>query len=340
MVSRLPPMWVAVAAWGIPLLAFAAALVVALRATAGFTRLLEALGDHWQVSAGLLGFVSAIGANMPNYVAALTASAGRQPLVGQQIIIGSNVYNLAIILGIAVFAVPGARGIVLRKADAEDVVTVLHLALAMAATTMLTFLLLESTQTLAPAAVGVVVILLTLGLFLRLAMHAFQRVPAVHDRPKETRVTRIRSPARAAVLALVALAVAMGSVVIMVQAGQRFGAAAHLPSALLSLVVLAVATSLPNTVVGYQLARAARVTASLEELLSSNCVNLALGSALPLLIWRPRLHDPWLLVLDTPLMLVLTLALLLAVRAGRIPRVMGVGLMGVYLAWVGIHMAL
>ena len=78
-------------AWGVPLLVFAAALVVALRATAAFTRLLEALGDRWRVSPGLLGLVSALGANMPNYAAALTTSAGRQLLTGQQIIVGSNV---------------------------------------------------------------------------------------------------------------------------------------------------------------------------------------------------------------------------------------------------------
>jgi Ca2+/Na+ antiporter len=227
---------------------------------------------------------------------------------------------------------------VLEPAAAQDVLKVTRLALAMALTTLLTLLLVSGSPQL-PAVVLVAAMLLTLGLFLRLAIHAFQRAPTVHDSPKEPRVPQGRSVAWAVARALLSLVVVLGSVVIMVQAGQRFGRAVHLPAALLSLVVLAVATSLPNTVVGYQFARAARVTASVEELLSSNCVNLALGSALPLLLWPARLNDPWLLALDAPLLL-LTLSLLVAVHGGRIPRVMGGGLLLLYLAWVGIHLAL
>ncbi len=244
--------------WGILLLAFVAALVVALSATAAFTRLLEALGDRWHVSPGLLGFVSAVGANMPNYAAALTASAGRQPLVGQQIIVGSNIYNLMVILGIVLFAIPGGQGIKIQREEARDVFKVTRLALAMDVTTLHTFLLLALRRAPIFTVAAVAAILLALGHFLRLAIHALQRVPNVHDTPREIHLPQIRSAPWAIVRALLASAVTMGSVVIMVQMGQRFGATVHLPPVLFSLVVLAVATSLPNTVVGYQLARAAR----------------------------------------------------------------------------------
>jgi cation:H+ antiporter len=337
-VSLLAPHSGEPAAWGIPLLAFVAALLVALGATAQFARLLEALGDRWEFSPGLLGFVGAVGANLPNYAAALTASGARQPLAGQEIIIGSNVYNLAIIVGIAAFAAPAGGGIVLDLAEERDVLTVSRLALAMAITTLLTFALLGLWRSPLPAVVPAVAMLLTLGLFLLLAIHAFQRAPTVHDHPRPSRLPRVGSVAWAIGRALLALAMALGAVVIMVQAGQRFGATVHLPPALLSLVVLAVATSLPNTVVGYQLARTARVTTSVEEILSSNSVNLALGSALPLLIWPAIVHDPWLLAVDAPLMVLLTMALLVAVRHGRISRFMGGGLMLLYMLWVGLHM--
>src|SRR5215469_6228235 len=210
----------------------------------------------------------------------------------------------------------------------------------MALTTLFTFLLLTSRQGAIRTVAMVVIAPLTLGLFVLLGIHAFQRTPTVHDSPRKTHATRIGSSASAIVLAVLALAVAMVGVVIMVQAGERFGSAVHLPSTLLSLVVLAVATSLPNTVVGYQLARTARVTASVEEIFSSNSVNLALGSALPLLLWPVSLHDPWLLAVDAPLMVLLSVALLVAVRHGRISRVMGSGLILVYLAWVGLHLLL
>ena len=62
--------------WTVPTLIFSAALGVALRAAAWFTRLLEDLGDRWSFSPGLLSFLSALGANIPNYAASLAAFAG------------------------------------------------------------------------------------------------------------------------------------------------------------------------------------------------------------------------------------------------------------------------
>lgn len=88
----------------------------------------------------------------------------------------------------------------------------------------------------------------------------------------------------------------------------------HLPETILSLVILAIATSLPNTVVAFTLARTGRASTSVEEVFSSNSVNVALGVALPLLLW-PGARDIRLLVLlDAPLMVALTMVALLCVR--------------------------
>ncbi len=69
----------------------------------------------------------------------------------------------------------------------------------------------------------------------------------------------------------------------MVRAGEAAALDLRLSSAILSLIILAVATSLPNTVVAFTLARTGRASASMEEIFSSNGVNAALGIALPLL---------------------------------------------------------
>ena len=58
--------------------------------------MLEALCDRLDLSAGMLSICSAIGANIPNYVASIVAIANGQQDVGLGIIIGSNIYNLAI----------------------------------------------------------------------------------------------------------------------------------------------------------------------------------------------------------------------------------------------------
>jgi cation:H+ antiporter len=138
--------------------------------------------------------------------------------------------------------------------------------------------------------------------------------------------------------ALLALLIALGGVVVMVQSGQNLALALHMPPVLAGLLVLAVATSLPNTVVAVSLVRTDRATASVEEIFSSNSINAALGIALPLLIWHSMLSDRLLLILDAPLMVVLTLAALLVVLTGRVHRSVGVLLLLVYALWVVVHM--
>jgi Ca2+/Na+ antiporter len=98
--------------------------------------------------------------------------------------------------------------------------------------------------------------------------------------------------------------------------------------------VLAVATSLPNTVVAYQLARSARAEACVEEILSSNGVNLALGAALPALVWGIRAVDPAFLSIDLPLLFGLGLVAVTLLYVRRIPRLVGVGLIGLYVLWI------
>jgi cation:H+ antiporter len=120
----------------------------------------------------------------------------------------------------------------------------------------------------------------------------------------------------------------------MVQAGQVVGEETRLPPAILGLLVLAVATSLPNTVVAYQLARTARAEACVEEILSSNGVNLALGAALPALVWGIRIVDPAFLSVDLPLLFVLGLVAVTLLYVRRIPRLVGVGLIGLYVLWI------
>ena len=123
----------------------------------------------------------------------------------------------------------------------------------------------------------------------------------------------------------------------MVQSGQGLTTALHMPEVLAGLLVLAVATSLPNTVVAFGLARTDREMACVEEIFSSNSINAALGIALPLLFWRDLLHDRVLLFLDGPLMAALTLTALFCVFRRRISRVTAVLLLLVYVAWVVVH---
>ncbi len=322
--------------WCVPFFAFLAALAVALGGAAWFTRLLEALSDHWEFSPGLLGLIGALGANIPNYTASLTAFADHQPLSGLRIVMGSNIYNVAIIVGIAVFAVPAHHGLTLKLSEERDALTVGRLAVAIAGTTLLALLVLTLVHVAFSPVLLAGINVLALGFFVWLAIHALRRDPA-EEHSDAQRAPALPHISWAVAGAMLALAITLGSVVIMVREGEAFGKTVQLPPAILSLVVLAVATSLPNTVVAYQLSRAGRVTTCLEEIFSSNSVNLALGSALPLLIWQVSVHDPLLVAVDAPVMILLMLVVLAFVRARQIARPLGAGLILVYVAWVLVH---
>src|SRR6202035_5162289 len=97
----------------------------------------------------------------------------------------------------------------------------------------------------------------------------------------------------------------------------------HIPPVLAGLLVLAVATSLPNLVVAFLLARANQESACVEEVFSSNSINSTLGIALPILFWHATVGDSLLLLLDTPLMVALTLVALFCVRWQRVSRLVG-----------------
>jgi cation:H+ antiporter len=361
-------------AWALPTLLFCVALGVTLRASARFADLVEALGDHWDFSPGLLSFVSALGANIPNYAASIAAFASGQGPVGVGIIVGSNIYNLAVILGLVAFVTRHGHGIRLTEAATRDVQRVVWLAVAMGVTTWLAILCVVAPlssasftgSSLALPALERVLYALTLGLFVGFIAHAAQRTPHAHpmtpapeasetpvvseppevSEPREASGSPRRTLAPGALVArcLVALGLALAGVIVMVQAGLAAGADLHIPATLLSVVVLAVATSLPNTVVAVELARTGQAGASLEEIASSNGINLALGVALPALLWSGTVAAPFLppslIWMDLPLLTLLGVVVAGLAHRSHIARWAGVGLLGAYALWVVIHLVI
>src|SRR5260370_31689728 len=129
---------------------FLISLLIVLGAAAWFTRRLEALCDRLDFSAGMLSILGALGANIPNYVASIVAIANGQQDVGLGIIIGSNIYNLAIILGISALAAPGSHGIRLRLKEKYDVLIIAYYAFAITLTTLVAIWLLLRTPSVVP----------------------------------------------------------------------------------------------------------------------------------------------------------------------------------------------
>jgi cation:H+ antiporter len=347
---------VPIPAWAPPTVVFVGALGITLFGAAKYTRLLERLAEHEHFSLELLGFLGALGANIPNYVAALAAFFGRHGLLGIGIIVGSNVYNVAVILALATLATPGRKGIVLSELAARQV---RHLAWLVAFMGVALLALVLYGDSLMPGhQEGQALLnLLIVGLFALVVRDALRPNPRVETErasemthqlaPEDQHAVMVTAadelpplPFRTILLAMLALGLTLLGVIVMVQAAEVSAAQLHLPSLILSLVVLAVATSLPNTVVAYQLARSEGGSTSVEEILSSNAINLTLGVSIPLLVLPMRVHPGLLTELDLPLLAALGLCVVAFVYTRRIPRWAGIGLFAVYAAWIALHLLL
>ena len=62
---------------------------------------LERIGARLGLTEGLLGLIAALAADAPELTAAVTALAGHQSRTGAGVVIGSNVFNLAALLGLS-----------------------------------------------------------------------------------------------------------------------------------------------------------------------------------------------------------------------------------------------
>ena len=330
----------------VALLLFLISLVIVMVTSAWFTRRLEALCELFGLSIGILSLLSAIGANIPNYAASAVAIMSGHTDVGIGIIVGSSIYNIAITLGLCTLALRDSSGIALNAQESQDARGIAWYALAIMLSILLVIALLPATavtvknrQHYLLLAAPVVV----LGIFSALIVHILRRS---HPAPASSLATHSQTHLSASPPVRVfrvsgevalSLVVALMGVVVMVQSGQTVATDLHLPQALTGLVVLAVATSLPNTVVAISLARTGEAAASVEEIFSSNSINVALGIALPLLFLQGVLHDRSILYLDMPLTILLTLGMFAGVFRQRMSRTFGVVLLCIYAAWVIVH---
>lgn len=331
----------------VALLLFLISLVIVTATSAWFTRRLEALCELFGLSIGILSLLSAIGANIPNYAASTVAIMSGHVDVGIGIIVGSGIYNIAIILGLCTLALRETSGIALNAQESQDVRGIAWYALAIMLSILLVIVLLPPTTATVANRQHLLLLLalvVVLCIFSALIVHILRRS---HPAPASSLATHSDThlsaspPVRVFRVigeVVLSLVVALMGVVVTVQSGQTVANDVHLPQALTGLVVLAVATSLPNTVVAVSLARTGEAAASVEEIFSSNSINAALGVALPLLFLQGILHDRSILFLDMPLTILLTLGMFAGVFRRRMSSTFGVVLLCIYAAWVIVHL--
>jgi cation:H+ antiporter len=270
---------------GSSIAAFVVGAAVSLLTSWVLVSRLERIGGRLGLSEALLGLVAALAADAPEITASVTALAHHQRAVGAGVTIGSNVFNLAALLGLGA-VVAGRIGlhrrvVVLGGTIALVFAAVCLLAVAgvIAAGTGLALALVV----LVPYAVLMGAPRATIERMGLPASWSAWLTGAVAE--EEIELEEVIHPRRGRPLDIV---VALGALVLVVVAsiamergatslGVRYGIAEIVVGGL----VLAAVTSLPNAVAAVYFARRGRGAAALSTALNSNAINVTAGLLLP-----------------------------------------------------------
>ena len=299
---------------------FLASLVVTLVAARLFARRLDRLGIRFRLPEALIGLLTALAADGPEIASALFALITGAHAVSVGVLVGSNVFNLAAMVGLSA-ALAGAVTIGRRELAVEG-------SVALAATFVAGALVLG----LLPAAWAC-------ALFAAVAIPyvvAAARQPALHHRLPHVHEGALWKP-----LALIVPAIALivlGSTG-MVRSALVLSDRWHVSKIVVGIVVLAVLTSLPNAYTAVRLGLTGRGSALVSEAFGSNTINLVGGILVPALVVGLAGHSglteanlAWLVAMTC------VVVVLLAPRGG-LTRLGGALLVCLYAAFVAVQLA-
>jgi cation:H+ antiporter len=229
--------------------------------------------------------LAALAADAPEATSSISALSQHQRAIGSGVIVGSNVFNLAALLGIG--AIVAGTIALHRKVVVLGGVVALWIALCCVAT---------ATGVL-PIIAGLVVasaMLIAYVIVLGIRRDVLARIPfprsfgswlssAVDE--EELELKEAIHPPRGrpidSVVAGMALIIVVLSSVAMERSASSLGHHFHIADAVVGGLILAAVTSLPNAVAAVHLARKGRGAASLSTALSSNNLNVVVGLFIP-----------------------------------------------------------
>src|SRR5215472_16720256 len=304
---------------------------------------LERVGERLGLSEALLGIIAALAADAPEISAAVSALIGHQQSVGAGVVLGSNVFNLAALLGLG--------AVVAGRIDLHRKVVALGGAVAL----WVAVVCLGVVSGVVPVAVGLALAVLVLGLYGVLLGTEGQGLPwvrlpqrwwtwlrsAVTEEEIELEDAIRPRPGRwpDVAVAVGALAVVVAASVVMERSAVELGQRNGVPEILVGGLVLAAVTSLPNAVAAVYLAGRGRGAAALSTALSSNTLNVLAGLLVPGVVLglgaasgQTQLVTAWYAAL--------TLAVLaLAWRHKGLTRASGAAIVAAYAGFVGCVLA-
>lgn len=304
----------------IPIFLVSAAVMFA--AAGYFADKLDHVGPRLGLPESAVGLLTAVAADTPEIASAVVALAQGDKRASLGVVVGSNVFNLAAMIGVSA-VLAGAVAIGRRTLMVEGTVSVLTLAVAAA--------LIAG---LVPAWLAFLLFLAVVGPYLVLALR--RDAPPAADRPRARHDEgRLWKPIALIVPAVVLIVLGATG---MVRAALTLAGHWGISQTVTGVLVLAVITSLPNAFTAVRLGLAGRGDALVTETLASNTINLIGGILVPALFVGLAAATGQ-VYFDLAWLGGMTVLVLVALAAPRgLGRSVGVLLIALYAVFVAVHL--
>lgn len=311
------------------------ALLIVIKSADIFVDNLVEIGTFVGISQIILGVTaSAIGTSLPEFGSAMIATLSGSADIGVGCVIGSNIWNIAGILGIsAAFA-----GVI--KTDPKGLSR--DGAVTLATAFVLVFFMFFGDI----GKIAAVVFIIIYVFYLR-ALIKSQKEETANNLEIESEKNEINNDSFLFKLKSINkktylwTAVGLVGLIIgcrlLVYSGVEIGRILGIPEMIMGLFTLAIGTSIPELVVTFSSAMKGLHDLSIGTVLGSNTFNIMIGIGVPALIMNVPV-EPLSLTFDAPVMIFVTILVLLLIKRGmKLTRIDGIILMAVYITYAVIR---
>jgi len=304
-------------------------LIIVIKSADIFVDNLVDIGGALGISQIILGVTAAaIGTSLPEFGSAMIASLSGSVDIGVGTIIGSNIWNIAAILGISAIA----AGTIRTDSSGINRDGLMTLATGII---LIIFMLFGDINWIA----SVVMIALYIFYLWRL-IKSQKEYKKGKIKEEITYESHEKKPIDKKKIGFVILGLA-GLIVgcrILVYSGVELARIAGIPEMIMGLFTLAIGTSIPELVVTLSSAMKGLHELSIGTILGSNTFNILIGIGIPALIIDIPV-EKLSLTFDAPVMILVTVLLLLLVkRSGKLTRNGGIILLATYISYAAIRL--
>ena len=304
-------------------------LIIVIKSADVFVDNLVDIGGALGISQIILGVTAAaIGTSLPEFGSAMIASLSGSVDIGVGTVIGSNIWNIAGILGISAIA----AGIIRTDSSGINRDGLMTLATGII---LIIFMLFGDINWIAS------VIMIALYMFYLWRLIKSQKEYKKGKIKEEiTYESHEKKPIDKKKIGFVILGLA-GLIVgcrILVYSGVELARIAGIPEMIMGLFTLAIGTSIPELVVTLSSAMKGLHELSIGTVLGSNTFNILIGIGIPALFIDIPV-EKLSLTFDAPVMIFVTILLLLLVkRSGKLTRNGGIILLATYISYAAIRL--